>query len=146
MWLDKSDKPIEDHPELPAEHREKTIMKRNPGIPMEVMLKSKIVRETPKAKDYDLNEKETRRVKIGEVLRGLLEKLADDKLVVRSNNKDEPEVTILRRSEAARGEDSLKEKAAHGEDSLKEKQLEDKEIGQTLVEKIPEEILRRTTL
>ena len=135
MWLDKSDKPIEDHPELPAEHREKTIMKRNPGIPMEVVLKSKIVRETPKAKGYDLNEKETRRVKIGEVLRGLLEKLADDKLVVRSNNKDEPEVTMLSRSEAARGEDSLKEK-----------QLEDKEIVQTLVEKIPEEILRRTTL
>ena len=28
----------------------------------------------------------------------------------RSNNKDEPEFTILRRREAARGEDSLKEK------------------------------------
>ena len=93
------------------------------------------MRETPKAKGYDLNEKETGRVKIGEDLRGLLEKLADDKLVVRSNNKDEPEVTMLSRSEAARGEDSLKEK-----------QLEDKESVQKLVEKIPEEILRRTTL
>ena len=38
--LDKSGKPIEDHPELPAEHQEKTIMKRNPGMPMEVMLGS----------------------------------------------------------------------------------------------------------
>ena len=38
--LDRSGKPTEDHPELPAEHQEKTIMKRNPGMPMEVMLGS----------------------------------------------------------------------------------------------------------
>ena len=38
--LGKSGKPIEDHPGLPAEHQEKTIMKRNPGMPMEVMLGS----------------------------------------------------------------------------------------------------------
>ena len=92
----------------------------------EVMLKSKTVRKQ-KAKGYDLNEVETGRVKIGEDLSRLLEKLADDKPVVRSNNKDEPEVTILRRREAGRGEDSLKEK-----------QPDDKEIEQTLVEKIPE--------
>ena len=41
-WLAKSGKPIEDHPELPAEHQERTVMKRNPGMPMEVMLKSKM--------------------------------------------------------------------------------------------------------
>ena len=98
------------------------------------MLKSKIVRETLKAKGYDLNEIETGRAKIGKDLKELLEKLADDKPVVRSNKKDEPEVTILRRREAARGDDSLKKKP------------EDKEIVQTLVEKIREEILRRTTL
>ena len=74
------------------------------------MLKSKIVRETLKAKGYDLNEIETGRAKIGEDLKELLEKLADDKPVVRSNKKDEPEVTILRRREAARGDDSLKKK------------------------------------
>ena len=40
-WLDKSGKPIEDHPELPKERSEKTILKRNQGMPMEIMLKSK---------------------------------------------------------------------------------------------------------
>ena len=43
-WLDKSGKPIGDHPELPAEHETKEILKRNPGMPMEMMLKTKIVR------------------------------------------------------------------------------------------------------
>ena len=57
-WLDKSGKPIGDHPELPEERPEKTIFKRNRGMPMEVMLKSKIVRETLKAKGYDLNQVE----------------------------------------------------------------------------------------
>ena len=38
-WLDKSGKPIEDYPKLPAEHQEKTILKRNLGMPMEVKLK-----------------------------------------------------------------------------------------------------------
>ena len=49
-WLDKSGKPIEDHPELPEEPQEKTILKKKRGIPIEIMLKSKIVRETLKAK------------------------------------------------------------------------------------------------
>ena len=65
---------------------------------MEVKLKSKIVRETLKAKSYDLNQVETGREKIGEDLRGLLENLADVNSVVRNNDKDEPEVTILRRN------------------------------------------------
>ena len=132
-WLDKSSKPIEDHPELPEEHPEKTILKRNRGMPMEVMLKSKKVRETLKAKSYDLNQVETGRAKIGEDFRGLLENLADINSVVRNNDKDEPEVTILRRNEAA-----------YGEDSLKENQIDDKEFVQSLVEKIPENILRQT--
>ena len=59
-WLAKSGKPIEDYPELPAEPETKEILKRNPGMPMETMLKSKIVRETLKAKSYDLDEVETR--------------------------------------------------------------------------------------
>ena len=45
-WLDKSGKPIEDNPELPKERPEKTILKRNQWMPMEIMLKSKIARET----------------------------------------------------------------------------------------------------
>ena len=72
-------------------------------------------------------------MKIGEDLRRLLEKLADNKPVVRDNYKDKPEVTILRR------------KAAYGEDSLKKKQPDDKKVVQSLVKKIPEEILSRTT-
>ena len=102
---------------------------------MEMMLKSIKVRETLKAKGYDLNELETRRVTIGEDLRKLLEKLADNKPVVRNNDNEKPEVTILKRGEAA-----------HGEDSTIGKQPDDKEVVRTLVEKIPDEILRRTTI
>ena len=52
-WLDKSGKPIEDHPELAKEAPGKTILKKTRGIPIGIMLKSKIVRETLKAKGYD---------------------------------------------------------------------------------------------
>ena len=52
--------------------------------------------------------------------------------MVWNNDKDEPEVIILKRNDAA-----------YGEDSLKEKQPDDKEVVQSLVEKIPEEILRQ---
>ena len=69
---------------------------------------------TLKAKGYDLNQVETGRAKVGEDLRRLLENLADDKPVVRNNDKDKPKVTILRKNEAAYG-------------SLKKKQLDDKE-------------------
>ena len=70
---------------------------------------------------------------IGEDLRKLLESLADYRPVIQTNDKDEPEVSILRREEAA-----------YGEDSLKKKQLDGKDVVQSLVEKIPEEIQRRT--
>ena len=63
-------------------------------------------------------------MKIGEALRGLLEKLADAKPVVQNDDKNEPEVIILSRKEAA-----------NGKDSLKEKQPGDKEVAQSLVEK-----------
>ena len=78
-WLDKSGKPIEDHPELPEDSPEKTILKKTRGMPMEIMLKSKVVRETLKAKGYDLNQVETGDTQIDEDLMRLLEKLADDK-------------------------------------------------------------------
>ena len=55
-WLHKSGKPIKDYPELPKERPEKTILKRNQGMPMEIMLKSKNLRETLKAKVYGLNQ------------------------------------------------------------------------------------------
>ena len=118
---------------MPKERPERTILEKNRGKPMEVMLQSKIVRETLKAKEYDLNQVEVGSAKISGDFRGLLENLVDDKPVVRTNDKDEPEVSILRRDEAA-----------YGEDSLKEKQLDDKDVVQSLLEKIPEEILRRT--
>ena len=89
--------------------------------------------ETLKAKGYDLIQVETGSAKIGEDLRGIFENLADDRRVVRNNDKDEPEVSILSRDEAA-----------YGENSLKGKQLDDKDVVQSLVKKIPEEILRRT--
>ena len=92
------------------------------------------MRETPKAKGYNLKEVETEMVRIGEELRRLLEKLADDKPVVRNNDQDKPEVTILKRGGIA-----------HSEDSMKEIQPGDQKVVQKLVEKIPEDILRRTT-
>ena len=133
-WLDKSGKPIEDHPELPAEHEPKEILKRKKGMTMEMMLKPKIVRETLKAKSYDPDEVEKGRVTIREDLRRLLEKLADDKPLARNNDKDKPEVTILKRGEAAQGEDSVI------------RQHDGKEVVRTLIEKILEDILRQTTL
>ena len=42
-WPNKSGKRIKGHPELPAEHEAKETLKRNPGMPMEMMLKSKII-------------------------------------------------------------------------------------------------------
>ena len=42
-WPNKSGKRIEGHPELPPEHEAKETLKRNPGMPMEMMLKSKII-------------------------------------------------------------------------------------------------------
>ena len=54
---------------------------------------------------------------LGEGLRRLLEKLADDKHVVRNDDKDKPQVTILKRGEAA-----------HGEDSMTGEQPDDKEV------------------
>ena len=44
---------------------------------------------------------------IDEDLRRLLEKLADDKPVIKENGKEEPKATILRRNEAGGGENSL---------------------------------------
>ena len=122
-WIDKSGKPVGDHPELPAEHEANEILKTNPGMPMEMMLKSKIVSETLKAKNYNLYDVETGRLKIGEDLRRLLEKLADEKHVVWNDDKDNLEVTLLKRGEAA-----------HGENSLTGEQPDDKEIVRTLVE------------
>ena len=133
-WLDNSGKPKEDHPELPAEHETKEILKRKTEMPMELMIKSKKVRETLKAKSYDTDEVQTGRVTIGEDLRRLLEKLADDKPVARNNDREKPDITILKRGEAAQGKDSTK------------RQTDCKEVVRTLVEKIPEDILRQTTL
>ena len=132
-WLDKSGKPIEDHPELPQECPEKSILKKTQGMPMEIMLKSKIVIETLKAKGYHLNQVETGRAEIDEDLRRLLERLADDKPVVKEKGEEEPEVTILRRNMADGSKDSLKERKTDG-----------KEVVQSLVERIPEDILERT--
>ena len=107
-------------------------MKKTRGMPIGIMLKSKIVRETFKAKGYDLNQVETGDAQIDEDLMRLLEKLADDEPVIKKNAKEEPEVTILRRNETGGGDDSLKEK------------FDGKEVVQSLVDKIPDDILERT--
>ena len=132
-WLDKSGKAIEDHPELPEELPEKTILKKTRGMPIGIMLKSKIVRETLKAKGYDLNQVETGDTQIDEDLMRLLEKLADDKPVIEIKGREEPEVTILRRDETVGNEDSLRGSSPDG-----------KEVVQSLVDRIPDDILEWT--
>ena len=132
-WLDKSGKPIEDHPELPEEPPKKTILKKTRGMPIGIMLKSKIVRETLKAKGYDLNQVETGDTQIDEDLWRLLEKLADDKPVNEGKGREEPEVTILRRSETVGNADSLRGSVTDG-----------KEVVRSLVDKIADNILERT--
>ena len=132
-WLDKSGKPIEDHPELPKEPPEKTILKKNQGMPIGIILNSKIVRETLKAKGYDLNQVETGDAQIDDDLMRLLEKLADDKPVIQEKGKEEPEVTILRRSERVSDKNTSKATNPDG-----------KEVVQSLVEKIPDDQLEQT--
>ena len=132
-WLNKSGKPIEDQPELPKEPPEKTILKKTRGMPIGIMLKSKIVRGTLKTKGFNLNQVETGEAQIDEDLMRLLEKLADDKPVIEGEGKEEPEVTILRRSETVGVGNSLEESNPDG-----------KEIGQSLVDRIPDDILERT--
>ena len=132
-WLDKSGKPIEDHPELSKEPPEKTILKKNRGMPIGIILKSKIVRVTFKAKDYDLNQVETGDAQIDDDLMRLLEKLADDKPVIQEKGKEGPEVTILRRSEIVSDKNTSK---VTNPDA--------KEVVQSLVEKIPDDILEQT--
>ena len=129
-YYSQSGKLIKDHPELPIEHEAKEILKRSLKMPMEKILKSKIVRETLKAKSYDLDEVETGKVTVGEDLRKLLERQADDKLVVPESGKDKPEVTILKRGELKHDGDLIKSK----------------EVVRPLNERIPEEVLRRTTI
>ena len=132
-WLDKSGKPIEDHPKLPEEPQKKTILKKKRGIPIEIMLKSKIVTETLKAKCYDLNQVETGDTQVDEDLWRLLEKLADDKPVNVGKGREKPEVTILRRSETVGNADSPRGSVTDG-----------KEVVRSLVDKIPDNILERT--
>ena len=125
-WLGKSGKPIEDHLELPKERLQKTILKKTRGMPIGIMLKSKIVRETLKAKG------ETGDAQINEDLVRLLEKLAGDKPVIQEKGAEEPEVTILRR------------KADGKEGSSKERKPDGREVVQSLVDRIPEDVLERT--
>ena len=109
------------------------ILKKNRGMQIGITLKSKIVRETLKAKGYDLNRVETGDAQIDDDLMRLLEKLADDKPVIQEKGKEEPEVTILRRSEIDSDKNTSKVTNPDG-----------KEVVQSLVEKIPDDILEQT--
>ena len=98
------------------------------------MLKSKIKRETLKAKGYRLYVVETGKVTVGQDSRRLLEKLADDKLVISNIGKDKPEVTIMKREETQDGS------------SKRARERENKEVVRSVAERIPEDILRRAKL
>ena len=102
-------------------------------MPIGITLKSKILRETLKAKGYDLNQVEPADTQIDEDLMRLLEKLADDEPLIERKGTEEQEVTILRRDETVVIEDSLRGGNPDG-----------KEVVQSLVDKIPDDILERT--
>ena len=65
----------------------------------------------------------------------VFEKLANDKLVDSARKRDKPEITIKGRKEVSRDENSLQ----NGKP-------ENKEMVRTLVENIPEDKLKQTTL
>ena len=90
------------------------------------------MRETLKAKGYDVNQVETGEAQIDNLKR-LLEKPADDKPVIQENSKEEPEVTILRKSGIVSDGNTSKVTNPDG-----------KEVVQSLVEKIPADILEQT--
>ena len=73
---------------------------------------------------------ETGKATVGQQMMKLLEKLVDDKPMVSNRESDEPEVTIMQK----------------GDVTKKTAETENKEVVRTLVEKISQDILRRTTL
>ena len=85
-WLGESGKLIEDHPELPTEHRETKILRLQSGMLVEMLLKPKLVMETLKAKGYDLKEVEKGRAVVGQDLMSLLQNMDDKKLKMRRMN------------------------------------------------------------
>ena len=91
------------------------------------------MRETLKAKGYDLNQVETGDTQIDEDLWRLLKKLAEDKLVNEGKGREEPEVMVLRRKETVGNADSLRGSVTDGD-----------EVVLSLVDKIPDNILERT--
>ena len=108
-------------------------MKKSRRIPIEIILKSKIVRETLKAKGYHLNQVEAGTAQIDDDLMRLLEKLSDEKPVIQEKGQDEPEVTILRRKETVNNTDSSRGSVTDSKDNVR-----------SLVDKIPENILEQT--
>ena len=77
----------------------------------------------------------TRKVTVGQDLRRLLEKPADDETLVSKSGNDGPEVTIMRRGEVT-----------NGGNSMKAREPENKEVLRSLVEKTPVDVLRQKTL
>ena len=71
-WFHKSGKPIDDHSELSTEHRETNILGTQSSIPVETLLKSKLVRKILKAKGYDLDEVEKGTAVVGQHSMSLL--------------------------------------------------------------------------
>ena len=67
---------------------------------------------------------------VGQDLRRLLERLADDKPVVSNSKIVRPEVTIMKREET------------HDKNSTRAREPEKKEVVRSLVERIPEDMLR----
>ena len=105
-------------------------------MPVEILLKSKLVRETLKAKGYDLEEFETGKATVGHDLLNLLQKLADKEHLGSTRSDDEPEVTKMRRKGVGSGDKNL----------VNAGYPESNEVVRTLFEKIPEGTLKQTTL
>ena len=74
-------------------------------MPMEILLKPKLVRETLKAKGYDLEEVEKGRAVVGQDLMILLQNMADKK-PVDTNEMNEQEITIMSRTKVGSREEN----------------------------------------
>ena len=134
-WLDKSGKPIGDHPEELIEYQETEMRGRQSEMPLEILLNSKLVRETLKPKGYDTEEVEERRALVGQDLLKLVQKLTDNKHLDTNQLKNEPEIMIMRRTKVGSRKNW----------QLEDKNLQCKAVVRTLVENMPEEMFMQTT-
>ena len=95
-WLDKSGRPIEDHPKLPANEQKLKLLARRPETPLNVLLSSGQVRETMNTKRYDVEKIDKGTTFVEPALMRLLQKQATNNSNDSRLKGIEHEIAILR--------------------------------------------------